>query len=191
MWSISRPGKNGAPSLDLSDDENLPGVFGDRTATQCAHERVIMKVFRQYSIPLAITDSIRSVFKGKLCRMGKQLSTMGGKKRSQQLASWKDSAWNFRVNAVAVNQQLLRRKQALEEKLDNESSKRIKLEKEVKELKKKSTDQVKLLSKLRSGRVSDKGRYAIYACIRYACARVPTVIWKHNTVYSAGSGEAE
>ena len=75
---------------------------------------------------------------------------MGGKRRSQQLSSWKDvkdSTWNFKVDAVAVNQQLTRNKRALEKQLVKVSSKRMRLECEVRELKKKNSEQTKLLAR--------------------------------------------
>jgi len=53
LWSISKPGKTGIPQIDLSKDivtydENLTDV-------QLQYERIILKTFLHYSIPLVIT----------------------------------------------------------------------------------------------------------------------------------------
>ena len=109
------------------------------TSVQLAHERVITKVFNHYAIPLEISDTIRAAFKAKLWRMGKLFSKLGGTKRQEQLIKWKDGSeatWTFVVNEVEVQLQLLKRKRSIEVQIEKESTKRRKLENEVKVLQK-------------------------------------------------------
>ena len=95
LWSISHPGQNGVPTYNLKGDKDATVFESTLTPTQLALERVISKVLTHYSIPLEITEDIRVAFKGKLYRMGVQLSKLGGKQRKQQLNSWKESVWSF------------------------------------------------------------------------------------------------
>ena len=107
LWSISLPGRNGAPNFDLSEDQEAQVANSSNfTAVQLTHERVITKIFSHYAIPLEITDAIRSTFKAKLWRMGKLYSKQGGKQRQKQLINWKDgkgSSWNLEISEVEVN----------------------------------------------------------------------------------------
>ena len=128
LWSISRPGKNGNPCHDLSEDPEAFVNHGDLTAQQLAHERVITKAFSHYGIPLEITDNIRNTFKSKLWRLGKCLCVAGGKKRSQLLSEWKDSSWEFKVSKSELTNLLDSRKRKLEAQLHEEACKRMKLE---------------------------------------------------------------
>ena len=115
---------------------------------------MIAKVFKHYAIPLTITEGIRATFRSKLWRMGKRFSKFGSKRRSQQLSSWKDgkdAIWNFTVPECEVNLQLLR-KRSIETRLGEESTKRIKLEKEVKALQNSVNNQAQVISRLRSGK---------------------------------------
>ena len=127
LWSISRPGKTGTPNFDLAQDEEAAVAnSGDLTPVQLLHERVITKVFRNYQIPLEITDVIRAAMKSKLWRMGKLFSKLGGKNGQQQLLKWKegkDSIWNFEVSEIEVNRQLCKRKHYVEDQLDEQRSK--------------------------------------------------------------------
>jgi len=94
LWSISHPRRNGTPQFDLSKDteatsvsvENLPGL----SPRQLALERVIIKTFTRYKIPLNVSDSIRASFKVKLWRMGKLFSKLGTKNRQTQILKWKE-----------------------------------------------------------------------------------------------------
>ena len=135
LWSISLPGKNGSPNMDLSKDKEAQVASPDCfTSVQLAHKRIITKVFSHYAIPLEITDAIRSTFKAKLWRMGKLISKQGSKTRQEQLIKWKDgndSVWNLQVSEIEVNRQLLKRKRCVETQMKEESAKRRKLECEV------------------------------------------------------------
>lgn len=86
LWSISHPGKSGVPQHDLSSDKDLQISPGEFTPTQLKYERVIVKVFKHYDIPLSISESIRATFRSKLWRMGKLFARLGGTKRKQQLS---------------------------------------------------------------------------------------------------------
>ena len=58
--------------------------------------------------------------------MGKCWFTFGSKKCSQQLDNWKsgqDSIWEFSINEVELNKQLLTRKRKIEMQLDKEVKK--------------------------------------------------------------------
>ena len=61
-------------------------------------------------MPIEITDSVRSIIKSKLWRMGKKLAGIGGPSRSKQLLSWK----MFEVDTTIVNKQLLKGKRKIE-----------------------------------------------------------------------------
>ena len=74
--------------------------------------------------------------------------------RSQQLAKWKngkESVWNFNVNEVEVNCQMLKRKHSVEALLEDESAKRKKLDSEVKQLQATTKRQAKIMAKLKTG----------------------------------------
>ena len=74
LWSISHPGRNGTPQLDLCEDEEASVSVENLSRLspcQLAVERVIVKTFTHYKIPLDVSDSIRASFKLKLWRMGK------------------------------------------------------------------------------------------------------------------------
>ena len=152
LWSISHPGKNGHPTFDLSKDKDATVSSKELTSVQLSLERVITKVFCHYAIPIDISNSIRTTFKSKLWRMGKALSKLGGKKRPEQLRRWKEgpeSVWNFTVNEAEVSRQLLKRKRQVEVQLEQQVTKRRKLEKEVNELKRTTRSRQKQLRGLR------------------------------------------
>lgn len=155
MWSVSHPGKTGTPNFDLSKDPEASVANSTSfTPAQLAHERVVVKVFTHYAIPLEITDPIRASFKAKLWRMGKRYSNQGGKQREQQLLNWKegkDSVWNFEVSEVEVNRQLLKRKRCVEAQIEEEVEKRRKLESEVKTLQCTTKKQSKMIARLSTG----------------------------------------
>ena len=116
LWSISKPGKNGVPTVTEAEKENSNSI-----------DIIITKTFEQYKIPLAVSGNIRATFKSKLWRMGKLLSKLGGTKRALQLQQWKDSTWNLCVSDAEIKTQVLKRQNA-EVQLNEESSKRQKLE---------------------------------------------------------------
>ena len=69
--------------------------------------------------------------------MGKLFATLGTKNCNQKLAEWKSSNWQLTVGETEVNKQLHSRKHSLEESLQSEKAKRIRLEQQVDELKEK------------------------------------------------------
>ena len=159
LYSVSHPGKNGTPSFDLSDDDEAKINTEGLTDHQILVERVIRKVFFKYSILLDITDKVRGAFKSKLWRMGQTLSKLGGTKRQTVINQWKETVWPFAVNVSELNEQLLLRKRQLENKLESEVAKRQKMEtnsasllKEVKQLRKVSTNQARTIVSLKAGR---------------------------------------
>ena len=120
---------------DLSNDEQCSIIIPTTlNPLQLRYERVIMKVFAHYSIPLEITNTIRQTFKSKLRRMGMQLIKLGSKNRLIKLNKWKDgkeSTWNFVIDGVKLNHQLLHQKREAEVQLNEEILKRKKCEEEV------------------------------------------------------------
>jgi hypothetical protein len=101
------------PIFDLSEDSGACVSSNKLTPAQLLLERVIVKLFKHYEIPLQITDSIRAAVKSKLWRMGRLLSKCGGGKRQQQLAKWKEgdeATWDFEVCRNEVARQLLKKK---------------------------------------------------------------------------------
>ena len=82
--------------------------------------------------------------------MGKLLSKLGGTKRALQLQQWKDSTWNLCVSDAEIKTQVLKRQNA-EVQLNEESSKRQKLEVENKKLKNTVQKQAEEIAGLRSG----------------------------------------
>ena len=142
LWSISRPGKTGSYDLSGDSDANVPS--GKFTPTELLYERVITKLFKQYEIPIHITDPIRLAIRSKLWRMGKVLSKLGGGQRKKQLDKWKDgpnSSWNFEVSESEVKWQLLKRKHSVETQLEVECTKRRKLERSSKTGENKNSNQ--------------------------------------------------
>ena len=150
LWNISKPGKTGIPRNDLSDDPEAVVSTDTLTnnTTAVAYERIITKTFAHYNIPLEITPSIRATCRSKLWRMGKHWSTHGSTKRSQQLDSWNnghDSTWEFNVDKMELNKQLLTKKRKVEVQLDKVVTKRRKLENEVAVLKETNKQQAKVI----------------------------------------------
>ena len=138
LYSISHPDKNGVPTIDLTKDSDCKVNTTGVTETQLAIERVIRKVFAHYSIPLEVSDPIRNSFKCKLWRMGKALSSMGGTKRKLTLERWKEgklSTWSLTIHSREAHRQLLKRTHQVEIQLEEQVSKRQKLESEAKFLK--------------------------------------------------------
>lgn len=98
-------------------------------------ERVIIKTFKHYHIPLDISDTIRDSFRVKLWRMGKLLSKQGTKSRQAQLAKRKegdDNMWKFTVTESEIKDQILCRKCSLKD-FEEEKSKRLCLERKLEE----------------------------------------------------------
>lgn len=98
LWSISHPGKKGTTTFDLSEDSEA--CVTSSSPANLPLERVITKLFSHYQI-FEITDTVRHLVRVKLWRMGQTLSKLGGSKRQQQLANWKDGSeatWNFEIN---------------------------------------------------------------------------------------------
>ena len=154
LYSISHPGKSGAPQIDLSDDEEATvnvDLAGDQ---QLAIERVICKVFTKYSIACDVTDQIRSVFKTKLWRMGRKLSQLGGTKRLKIIDAWKSTFWVLTID----EHKLASRKHSLEKSLQDEVCKRQKLEIEIEGLRKTSKEQRSIITTLQ--KENRKGRGA-------------------------------
>ena len=111
-------GKTGTPHFDLSQDKEAYVTSENLIPRQILVEKVIRKTFSCYSIPLDITDIIRDIFKSKLWRMGKLMSTLGTKNRKAQLLMWKDgkdAAWKFTVGEAKTNDQVLCRKRSIED----------------------------------------------------------------------------
>ena len=149
LWTISHPGKNGIPTIKPSDEElcassNKFEIF----------DNIITKTFKHYCIPLKATDNIRSIFKLKLWRMGKSIAKLGGPRRVAQLELWKkgeQATWNITINEAEVKSQILRKRKITEDKLQNEITKRRKLQSEVEGLKTQVIQQEKEIAGLKYG----------------------------------------
>ena len=116
----------------MSGDQSAYVSAEKFTTTELFYERVVTKLFKQYDLPIQITDPIRHAIRSKLCRMGKALSKLGGSRRKELLARWKDgpdSVWKFEVIETEVKLQLLKRKRSAETQLETERTKIRKLEK--------------------------------------------------------------
>jgi len=100
--------ENGIPTIRAApNDEFLPCATKTTSETQSAIDLAISKTFKQYSIPLHITDNIRSTFKWKLWRMGKLYPMI---ERNAQLDSWKSgkcAALKMEINEIKVKTPLL------------------------------------------------------------------------------------
>ena len=119
------------------------------------------KTFRHYSIPLEITDNIRTIFKAKLWRMGKTVSKLGGPRKAALLDLWKkgkQSRWNMTINEAEVKAQLLRKWRIPEDKLNNEITKHRKLQSEVDALKNQVKKQAKEIAGMKSGNPTSQRR---------------------------------
>ena len=120
LWSISHPNKYGYPQYDLSKEVHHPHPPG-LTEKQILIERIIHKVYQQYSIPLkTIDDRTRAQFATKLWRMGKIISGLGGPKKEQKLQSWKDgkfSNWILSIDIKQLHSQLQQDHEQLQSEL--------------------------------------------------------------------------
>ena len=154
LYSISHPGKSGAPTVDLSTDEEARVDANSLSDQNLALERVICKVFTKYHITADITERIRATFKTKLWRLGGKLSKLGGTKRLQVIDSWKNSYWPLMINE---QQQLKSRKRHLEEDLKREVCKRQKLEVEVQDLRARSKEQENVIAILQKDNKKGRG----------------------------------
>jgi len=68
-----------------------------------------------------------------------------------------ESVWNFTVNEAEVRHQLLKRKRQVEVQLEQQVTKRRKLEKKVNELKRTNKKQAKAITRVQTGH-SEKSR---------------------------------
>ena len=92
--------------------------------------------------------------------MGKLFSKLGGKKRQQQLMKWKDGSeamWKFEVNERLVEAQI-----------EEESTKRKKLESEVKVLRKTTKIQAKVIARLKTGRLENSRGSSSKSWLQYS-----------------------
>ena len=125
LWSISPAGKMAILVMTFQKNLKLLWNYGDLTAQQLAHERVIINAFSHYGIPI---DSIQNIFKSELWQLGKCLCVAGGTKHSQILSEWKDSSWEFKVSKSELTNLLDSRKHKLETHLHEQTCKQMKLE---------------------------------------------------------------
>jgi len=113
LWSISKQGKTGAPTINLK--ENSSNI-----------DTIITKMFKQYGIPLMVSDNICAIFRIKLWQMGKLICKLGGAKRTTQLHQWKDgnnSTWKLHIGDTEMKAQLLHKRRNFEDQLKKQSSK--------------------------------------------------------------------
>ena len=81
LYEISHPDKEGFPQVHLSADDDIvldSELVKSFSPKQLAIEYVIAKVFVRHRCDIVVTDRLRSLFKAKLWRMGKQLQNLGG-----------------------------------------------------------------------------------------------------------------
>ena len=133
VYSVSLPNKYGVPQFDLNVSEEVHvglETSKDRsfTATQLAIRKVIANVFQYYDIPLEINEKIYSIFKNKLHRMGRAAAVRSGGKKEKLVKEWRDSVWEFVIDASEAKRQFLIKKRKVEEQLKYESAKRQQLE---------------------------------------------------------------
>ena len=99
------------------------------SANQVSLERVIRRTFSEYGLSRSpVSDSIRSLFKAKLWRMGQRLSKVGSIKRKTILDGWKESTWEVQIDAAEINIELVRSKEVCEQQLSAEKQKQIRVE---------------------------------------------------------------
>ena len=105
LYEISHPDKEGYPQVDLSTDDDIvldSELEKSLSPKQLALERVMVKVFITYRCDVIITDRLRNLFKAKLCRMGKQLHSLGGTGRANLQEKWRLTKWKLEFNASEV-----------------------------------------------------------------------------------------
>ena len=127
----------------------------NRTENQVKLERVIRRVYTEYGLSHhPITESVRSLFKAKLWRMGQRLAKVGSIKRKSILDSWKVSTWEIHVDAAAVNIELIRSKEICEQQLSEEKQKRMRVENDLRasqqSLSKETCERQQVLRELKS-----------------------------------------
>lgn len=64
LYSISHPGKNGTPLIDLSSDDEAKVTTEGLTSHQIIIDRVIKKIFFKYGITLDITNKVKIMENG-------------------------------------------------------------------------------------------------------------------------------
>ena len=151
LHSVSHPRKTGTPTIELSNEGESSGAS---ISPKTAIEHVIMKVFTECGITVAISEKIRVMFRSKLWRMGQTLSKLGGTKRLNQLEKWKSTSWSFSIDLREINEELTSHKH--KEQLENEKCKRQKMEEslkqEVKSLRATTKKQEKTILSLKMGK---------------------------------------
>ena len=110
LGDISRPGKNGAPTVMPNGEDLLPCARKSTSSTEAAIDHVITKTFKQFDIPFQITDNIRSILQLNFEECENLFLRKGGTRKKQQLESWKDeksSTWYININETKIKTQLL------------------------------------------------------------------------------------
>ena len=146
LYEISHPDKEGFPQVDLSADDDIvldSELVKSFSPKQLAIEYVIAKVFFRHRCDIVVTDCLRSLFKAKLWRMGKQLQSLGGTGRANLVERWRLTKWkiefneNERINkkqAHAIITTVTTRCKALESKLEQSNEKLKEVTNQLKDL---------------------------------------------------------
>jgi len=149
LYSIGHPNKHGSLLCDITNDDSNPS-----TANTSQLDQVIAKTMSKVGVQYPITDQIRACFKSKLWRMGQKISKAGSTKRKQILQSWKDSVWELHIDAIDINNRLVKLQHENVQKLAVQYSHNLQLEKELeiasKEISSKTSQNQKLQSLLSS-----------------------------------------
>ena len=164
LYEYSHPNKYGVPQIDLSNDNeasvDLPAELS-LSSDQLAIERLIVKVLTRYRCDVIITDRLRTLFRSKLCRMGKTLQSLGGPARAKLTGKWKETTWKIKLKG---NEIVPSRKRKSEHVIIQSSrNKQVKLQEKLKETTQKLkdvTNQFQLLeesSKRLSAALKEKG----------------------------------
>ena len=122
LYSISKPNKEGSPTIDLSNDTN-PGCRTSCSGApyQVKLDRILTRAISAHShFQPVISERLRSVLRAKLWRMGKQINPFNSKRRGDLLDKWKKSNWNIALKPAEVRSALIENQTKLQQDLTKE-----------------------------------------------------------------------
>lgn len=126
LYSISKPNKEGSPTIDLSNDSDTNA--GCRTSCsgapyQVKLDRILTRAISAHShFQPVISERLRSVLRAKLWRMGKQIHPLNSKRRGDLLDKWKKITWNIALKPAEVRSALIENQTKLQQDLTRAST---------------------------------------------------------------------
>ena len=165
LYSISKPNKEGSPTIDLStgsnDTDTNPGcqTSGSGAPYQVKLDRVLSRAISAHShFQPVISERLRSVLRAKLWRMGRQIYPLNSKRREALLDKWKKITWNLALKPAEVRSALIDNQAKLQQDLTKERQLRSELENKVAHLEEENATLQEKQSSMISPSTSDQGQ---------------------------------